>query len=66
VRLTPSGPALPPPTLDERHMANMSPDTTPPPVRRPKPMPNTCKIILLATSKGRKAIRPPASGSRVR
>ena len=24
---------------------------------------NTCKIILLATSKGRKAIHPPASGS---
>ena len=35
-------------------------------VSRPtKPMPNICKIILLARSKGRKAIRPPASGSKV-
>ena len=29
--MTPSGPALPPPTLDERHMATMSPDAPPPP-----------------------------------
>src|SRR6476659_3379243 len=32
---------------------------------RPKPTPNTYEIILLATSKGRKAINPPASGSSV-